>query len=758
MTELAPGENLEQTLVASPNWQTQVFLLLHDYDLPRTEPLPDTDIVRGRRANLAEASILLSAGSGFKPFDEQIYLTEIARLGLANRRPMLPRDIRQMLAGKFNNPMLGIFGAHLLLLQDEPDRSLLRIVLDNLRKLLGREHPDVEAIALRVDGPGDYIFTEPPMLLRSWGFVLDATVEKPMLCPVDSFATRIATQVWGGDLWMQWRPPVVPTVMGGYEDEEVDLRVYEKAIREWLPSQFGPEMLGGEEPSSTILPQEWLRRIVQITGLPRARVEQIIGRIGTNEPVHFGDWTGLTQDVLSARQKDILTYIEDFMSRHGFPPAIRQIQETLGISSTSVVAYNLKALEGKGLLKRQSKVARSITLSHAIPMYGSRRRGAIVPLLGVVTAGLPLTGPEEIATEAAETIEVPAELAPPEQLKNVYALRVRGQTMLDALIDDGDIVLLRYQETAENGQLVAARIEDQNAVTLKKFYREGNRVKLQPANTTMEPIYVDAANVRIQGRVVGVLRRLVSQIEPTSGTLRSLLSSRVRSEKQIDVKSEQRNTQEYLTARQREILDYLEQYVVEHGYPPLIREIQAGLKITSASSVRRSLNALEAHGLIKREGGIQRGITVAESYVAPDVTGKLVEVPLLGILSSDALLRTIHIELFDTTYETITVSPDFIPESALQEVYALRVHGNGLRDVLIDDGDIVLYVNSDTAQNGQLVAALNEDQQVMVLKRLYHEGSHIRLQSVDPAVVPIYLDQTKVHVQGIVIGVIRIIL
>ena len=212
-------------------------------------------------------------------------------------------------------------------------------------------------------------------------------------------------------------------------------------------------------------------------------------------------------DALSNRQKDILDYIEDFVQDHGYPPAIRQIQEQLDISSTSVVAYNLKALESKGMIRREGKVSRGITMSDATPMHGSRRRGALVPLLGVITAGSPLPGPEEINADSAETIEVPAELAPPEKLKDVYALRVRGQSMIDALIDDGDIVLLRYQETAENGQMVAARLRDDNSVTLKKFYKEGNRVRLQPANSTMEPIYVDAATVSIQGRVVGVLRQ-----------------------------------------------------------------------------------------------------------------------------------------------------------------------------------------------------------------------------------------------------------
>src|SRR5215470_331513 len=109
-------------------------------------------------------------------------------------------------------------------------------------------------------------------------------------------------------------------------------------------------------------------------------------------------------DGLSARQKDILNYIEDFMTRRGFPPAIRQIQDSLGISSTSVVAYNLRALEGKGLLKREGKVSRGITIPQTTPTRLSRGNPALVPLLGVITAGQPLPNPEEIAAEAAETV------------------------------------------------------------------------------------------------------------------------------------------------------------------------------------------------------------------------------------------------------------------------------------------------------------------------------------------------------------------
>ncbi|WP_041332785.1 transcriptional repressor LexA [Roseiflexus sp. RS-1] len=215
-----------------------------------------------------------------------------------------------------------------------------------------------------------------------------------------------------------------------------------------------------------------------------------------------------SSDQLSARQRDILGFIEEFTQEHGYPPSIREIQDGLRISSTSVVAYNLRALESKGLIDRDGRVSRGIKIKNMTPMPLSRAQGGRVPLLGVITAGQPLPNPEDTSTTAVEMIEVPVDLAPPEKLQNVYALKVRGHSMIDALIDDGDIVLMRYQETADNGQMVAVRIEDDNAVTLKRFYREGDKVRLQPANVTMEPIYVDAARVHIQGRVVGVLRSM----------------------------------------------------------------------------------------------------------------------------------------------------------------------------------------------------------------------------------------------------------
>ncbi len=215
-----------------------------------------------------------------------------------------------------------------------------------------------------------------------------------------------------------------------------------------------------------------------------------------------------SSDGLSPRQEEILRYINEFVDKNGYSPAIRDIQGGLNISSTSVVAYNLKILTQKGKIEREDKISRGIR-----PVRTKPRNGTLdlfrVPLLGTITAGGPLPEPEEVDPEAAEQITVPPELAEVGRMKDVYALRVRGQSMIDALIDDQDIVLLRFQNTADNGQMVAARLLDENAVTLKKFYHEGDRIRLQPANQTMEPIYADPTNVVIQGRVVGVIRSLV---------------------------------------------------------------------------------------------------------------------------------------------------------------------------------------------------------------------------------------------------------
>jgi repressor LexA len=211
---------------------------------------------------------------------------------------------------------------------------------------------------------------------------------------------------------------------------------------------------------------------------------------------------------LSQRQTSILEYIQRFMQESGYPPSIRDIQEKLKISSTSVVAYNLRKLEDRGLIERDNKVSRGIkmpadSLQTAAPLGITTRR---VALAGSIAAGEPIPVPDQ--GESEEFVEVPGEMIP-ERIKDVYALRVKGNSMIDALIADGDIVLMRYQETAENGQMAAVRVVDRNEVTLKRIYFEGNQIRLQPANPTMDAWYEPAANVQVQGRVVGVVRAMV---------------------------------------------------------------------------------------------------------------------------------------------------------------------------------------------------------------------------------------------------------
>lgn len=214
---------------------------------------------------------------------------------------------------------------------------------------------------------------------------------------------------------------------------------------------------------------------------------------------------------LSSRQQQMLTFIESFASTHGYPPTIREIQGHLQPASsgkpvsTSVVDYNLNALEERQQIRRNRNISRGIELVNP-PSRG--RNNVTVPIVGRIAAGVPITVPEELADgEFAESVEMSAELLPP-RTEDLFALRVRGHSMIDALINDGDVVILRRQASAENGETVAVWLKDQKETTLKKFYYEGRRIRLQPANVTMEPIYSAPDNVEIQGRVVAVLRTL----------------------------------------------------------------------------------------------------------------------------------------------------------------------------------------------------------------------------------------------------------
>src|SRR4051794_9282665 len=208
---------------------------------------------------------------------------------------------------------------------------------------------------------------------------------------------------------------------------------------------------------------------------------------------------------LSRRQRSILDFIEQFLEANDYPPTIRDIQRDLNISSTSVVDYNLKVLEQRNLIRRNKNISRGIEL---VGRGGGRRNIVTIPLIGQIAAGLPIPVPGDLeSSESVDVIELSSDLVP-DSGRELFALRVKGHSMVDALINDGDIVLLRRQETCENGETVAVWLREQKETTLKRIYFEGDRVRLQPANVTMEPIYTAADNVEIQGRLVTVVRSI----------------------------------------------------------------------------------------------------------------------------------------------------------------------------------------------------------------------------------------------------------
>jgi repressor LexA len=205
----------------------------------------------------------------------------------------------------------------------------------------------------------------------------------------------------------------------------------------------------------------------------------------------------------SAKQQRILDYIREFIEEHDYPPSIRQIQEACDISSTSVVDYNLKALEKQGLIRRDREVSRAIEILH-----GGRRAPRVVPvpIIGTIAAGQPIPVPDADVIDMSDAIELSPEMVG--ERENIFALRVKGTSMIDALVNDGDVVVLERTAAARDGDMVAAWLKNEEEATLKKYYLEGDRVRLQPANETMDPIYTPANNVDVQGRVIHVSRQM----------------------------------------------------------------------------------------------------------------------------------------------------------------------------------------------------------------------------------------------------------
>lgn len=209
------------------------------------------------------------------------------------------------------------------------------------------------------------------------------------------------------------------------------------------------------------------------------------------------------------RRQRILDCIARTVVERGYPPSVREIADAVGLASTSAVHHHLIALERDGLIERGVNASRALRLtarpeasaeaSKVTPFRMPIERETLnLPVMGEIAAGQPI----EAYEDSAETLAVPASL---EARPDSYVLRVRGKSMIDALIDDGDFVIVQPQATARDGDIVVALLED-NGVTLKRYFREKDRIRLQPANAEMEPIY--ATEVQIQGKVVGVIRRL----------------------------------------------------------------------------------------------------------------------------------------------------------------------------------------------------------------------------------------------------------
>jgi len=199
---------------------------------------------------------------------------------------------------------------------------------------------------------------------------------------------------------------------------------------------------------------------------------------------------------LTKRQKEILDYIEAFIIDHGYAPSFEEIAEAFGYSSLATVHEHLSNLERKGYIRKSYNESRSIELV----TESSGIEAIELPLLGAVAAGLPIE-----AVSSNETLAVPPDMVRPGH-KN-YVLRVEGNSMIDEQIRDGDYIIVNSRNTAHDGEMVVALVGGDSA-TVKKLYREsGNQVRLQPANTTMDPIYVDATDVMVQGVVVGVIRK-----------------------------------------------------------------------------------------------------------------------------------------------------------------------------------------------------------------------------------------------------------
>jgi repressor LexA len=227
---------------------------------------------------------------------------------------------------------------------------------------------------------------------------------------------------------------------------------------------------------------------------------------------------------LKERHKMVLEVIQKYRDKHGYAPSYREICARTDITSTSMVNYYLEQLEEMGYIERSENISRSIKISEVAQEKVDRLLGNVkqavqdvsrsltIPIVGRIVASEPIPIPETDFSlfDAESNIDIPESLIPFNiQKENLFALEVDGDSMIDAMVNDGDVIIMKPVQEAKNGEMVAVRFKDRNETTLKHFYREGDRVRLQPANPTMDPIYVDSSTeIEVQGKVVLVIRQI----------------------------------------------------------------------------------------------------------------------------------------------------------------------------------------------------------------------------------------------------------
>lgn len=198
------------------------------------------------------------------------------------------------------------------------------------------------------------------------------------------------------------------------------------------------------------------------------------------------------------RQQAILGFIETFIADNSYPPTYEEIRQGLGLSTKSLVNHHLAALEEAGLIERDRSTSRGLRLAgqsiHKVPIVGS------------IAAGVPVTAFAQSIDTTTEALSLTSDILPPQE--GLFALRVRGDSMIDAMVNDGDLVVMKRQAEARDGDMVAVWLKDRDETTLKHFYREKGRIRLQPANPLMQAIFTHPRNVEVQGKVVAVIRRV----------------------------------------------------------------------------------------------------------------------------------------------------------------------------------------------------------------------------------------------------------